>query len=76
MSKLPDVSGSKVVRALEKAGFAVVRTSGSHHRLVHRDDPTRATTVAVHGSKSLKSGTVRNILKQARLTVEELNALL
>jgi predicted RNA binding protein YcfA (HicA-like mRNA interferase family) len=76
MSKIPDVSGSRVVRALENAGFVVVRISGSHHRLVHRDDPTRATTVAVHRSKSLKSGTVRNILKQARLTVEELCALL
>ena len=76
MSKLPDANGARVVRALKRAGFVVVRVSGSHHRLVHANDPTRATTVAVHGTKSLKSGTMRNILKQTGLTADELAALL
>ena len=74
--KLPPVTGTRVVRALERGGFVVVRISGSHNRLVHRDDPTLATTVAVHGSKPLRSGTLRNILKQTGLTVEQLAALL
>jgi predicted RNA binding protein YcfA (HicA-like mRNA interferase family) len=33
--RLPTLKATEVVRALEKAGFAVVRTTGSHHRLVH-----------------------------------------
>jgi predicted RNA binding protein YcfA (HicA-like mRNA interferase family) len=76
MIKLPVASGADVVRALERAGFEVVRVSGSHHRLVHRDDPSKATTVPVHGGKALRKGTLRNILNQAGLTTEELVALL
>jgi predicted RNA binding protein YcfA (HicA-like mRNA interferase family) len=76
MSKLPAVSGIRIVRALGRAGFEVVRVSGSHHRLVHRDDPARATTVPIHGAKTLRAGTLRNILKQTGLTADELVALL
>ena len=72
--KLPAVNGGRAVRALERAGFVVVRVSGSHHRLVHADG--RATTVPVHSSKTLRTGTLRNILKQAGLTVDEFAALL
>jgi predicted RNA binding protein YcfA (HicA-like mRNA interferase family) len=64
--KLPSVTGARAVRALERAGFAIVRVSGSHHRLVHADG--RAATVPVHGSKPLREGTLRNVLKQAGLT--------
>ena len=76
MSKFPAVSGARVVRALERGGFVVVRISGSHHRLVHPGDPSKATTVPVHGAKTLRVGTMRNILKQTGLTVDELIALL
>ena len=76
MSKLPSVSGARVVRALQRGGFVIVRISGSHHRLVHIDDPSRATTVPVHGAKTLRSGTMRNILRQTGLTIDELIALL
>ncbi|MFM9941960.1 MAG: type II toxin-antitoxin system HicA family toxin [Hyphomicrobiaceae bacterium] len=76
MTRLPDVTGARVVRALERAGFVVVRVSGSHHRLVHPNDPTKATTVPVHGTKSLRKGTLRNILNQSGVTVEQLIALL
>jgi predicted RNA binding protein YcfA (HicA-like mRNA interferase family) len=76
MTKLPSATGARVVRALGRAGFVVVRVSGSHHRMVHADDATRATTVPVHGSTPLKSGTLRNILKQTGLTADELQALL
>jgi predicted RNA binding protein YcfA (HicA-like mRNA interferase family) len=72
--KLPSVTGQRAVRALERAGFVVVRVSGSHHRLVHADG--RATTVPVHGSKALRTGTLHNILKQSGLTVDEFAALL
>ena len=76
MTKLPAVSGAQLVRALERAGFEVVRVSGSHYRLVHRDDPRKATTVPIHGSRELRKGTLRNILSQTGLSTEELMALL
>ena len=76
MTRLPAVTAGTVVRALQRAGLVIVRTTGSHHRMVHPADPTRATTVAVHAGKTLKRGTLRNIIKQAGLTVEEFTALL
>ena len=76
MTRLPAVTAGQALRALERAGFMVVRTSGSHHRLVHPADTTRATTVAIYAGKTLKRGTLRNIIKQAGLTVEEFILLL
>jgi predicted RNA binding protein YcfA (HicA-like mRNA interferase family) len=76
MTRLPGLTGNEVVRALEKAGFVVIRTTGSHRRLVHPDDRSRATTVPVHSGKALKRGTLHGIIKQAGLTVDEFVALL
>jgi predicted RNA binding protein YcfA (HicA-like mRNA interferase family) len=65
-----------VVRALERAGFAVIRTSGSHQLLVHADDPRRRTTVPHHGARDLPRGLLRAVIRQAGLTVDEFVALL
>jgi predicted RNA binding protein YcfA (HicA-like mRNA interferase family) len=74
--RLPTVSGRRVVRALQDAGFILDRIVGSHHILAHPDDPKRAVTVPVHGNRDLKPGTLRSILRQAGLTAEELRNLL
>jgi predicted RNA binding protein YcfA (HicA-like mRNA interferase family) len=76
MTQLPALTGKDVVRALEKAGFVEIRTSGSHHRLKHSSDPSRLVTVPVHAGKTLKRGTLHGILKQAGLTADEFVALL
>jgi len=76
MTQLPALTGRDVVRALQKAGFVVIRVSGSHHRLEHPSDSSRTTTVPVHAGKTLKRGTLRAIIKQAGLTVDEFVALL
>jgi predicted RNA binding protein YcfA (HicA-like mRNA interferase family) len=74
--RLPALTARQVIRALERAGFFIERSSGSHHLLVHRDDPRRRVTVAYHGSKDVARGTLSNILRQAQLTVDELLRLL
>ena len=74
--KLRGLRGWEVVRALERAGFVVKRVKGSHQVLVHADDKTRRAIVPVHATKAIKPGTMRSILKQARLTEDELEALL
>jgi predicted RNA binding protein YcfA (HicA-like mRNA interferase family) len=61
---------------LQGAGFSIVRTTGSHYRLVHGTDPTRQTTVPVHKGKDIPRGTLRGIIEQAGLTVEEFVDLL
>lgn len=74
--RLPALKSREVVRALERAGFVVSRTSGSHCRLIHLTDPARKVTVPLHGSADLKRGTLRAIIAQAGLTVPQFVALL
>jgi predicted RNA binding protein YcfA (HicA-like mRNA interferase family) len=70
MPPVPAVRAEQVVKALERAGFTVTRVKGSHHRLRHPDG--RATTVPVHAGRDLPKGTLRAILQDVGLTVEEL----
>jgi len=56
-----------------RAGFVVYRQRGSHITLVRQDPPVQ-TTVPNH--KELDRGTLRSIIRQAGLTVEEFVALL
>ena len=75
-AKLGGLTGREVVRALQHAGFVLKRIKGSHHILVHPADRTRRATVPVHGGTSLKRGTLHGILKQAKLSEDELRAFL
>ena len=68
MVKLPSIKPKKVLKTLLKHGFEVQRQTGSHVRLIHPDG--RATTVAMH-NRDLPRGTLKAILKQSELTLEE-----
>ncbi len=76
MTPLPQITGERLVRALERAGFIQVRQQGSHLTMRHRDDPTRRATIPMHGSQVVRLGTLRAILKGAGVTIEELRDLL
>lgn len=69
MPPLPVLPGMRVVRALEKAGFEVVRIRGSHYVLRHPDG--RGTSVPVHRSQEVRTGTLRAILRDCQLRVDE-----
>ncbi len=70
MMKLPrNVKGKELIRALTKLGFHKAGSRGSHVRLAHVDG--RWTQVAVH-PKPIPHGTLRAILRQAELTVDQL----
>ena len=68
------MSGAKVVRALESAGFVVERIAGSHHAMKHPDG--RAIPVPVHAGRDMPKGTLRNILSIIGMTPDEFRALL
>jgi len=69
--KLPVVSGDQLIRALAKFGYIAVRQKGSHVRLRHSTDPQRVpVTVPLHNE--IAFGTLRRILRDAALTVEQL----
>ena len=75
MTKLPQVNGERLLRALRKDGWQVERTRGSHFILVHASDPTRTVAVPVH-NRPVKAGTLAAILKGADITPERLRELL
>jgi predicted RNA binding protein YcfA (HicA-like mRNA interferase family) len=68
MSKLPQISGKDCIKTLEKAGFYIKRQKGSHVILC-RDNPFAEVVVPNH--KSLDKGTLRAIIRQADLDVDE-----
>ncbi|MEK7710549.1 MAG: type II toxin-antitoxin system HicA family toxin [Planctomycetota bacterium] len=70
MSKLPAASGRDVIRALQLVGFEVARTVGSHH-VLKKSGHAYVVTVPVHGNKSLKPGTLRRLIRDAGLSVDE-----
>jgi predicted RNA binding protein YcfA (HicA-like mRNA interferase family) len=70
MPKLPRISGTEAIRALERLGFTQVRQRGSHV-ILKRVGPETVTgcVVPLHGE--LATGTLRGILKQAGIATEE-----
>jgi predicted RNA binding protein YcfA (HicA-like mRNA interferase family) len=77
--KLPrGVSADRVIRALERLGYEVIRQKGSHVRMRHNGPPFHMITVPWHDP--LKTGTLHSILSevaQARsITIESLSGLL
>jgi predicted RNA binding protein YcfA (HicA-like mRNA interferase family) len=67
MSKLPVLSGEEVINILQSLGYYIRDQKGSHIHLRH---PTRkALTLPNH--KQIARGTLREIIKQAGLTIEE-----
>ncbi|MDT3738903.1 MAG: type II toxin-antitoxin system HicA family toxin [Candidatus Kapabacteria bacterium] len=73
MSGIPVISGLDCVRALNKIGFNFIRQKGSHI-IVRRDNPFSQITVPEH--KVLDRGTLRSIIKQSGLSVDEFKNLL
>ena len=75
MPPLPVVSGRECIAALEKVGFAFARQRGSHIYL-RRNHPPPARTICVPEHRTLDRGTVRAIIRDAGLTVDEFIELL
>lgn len=75
MSKVPSLPHTKIIRALQRDGWVVVRQRGSHIRLQKRiGDEVLKLTVPAH--RPVKRSTLSHILKQARLDVENFLELL
>ena len=75
MAELPVLRSREVVAALGRAGFFVHHQSGSHAVLRHRTETSRRVTVPMH-SRDLKRGTLRSIVREAGLSVDEFVRLL
>lgn len=75
MSKVPSLSYKKIIAALERDGWIVVRQRGSHIRLEKKlPDETLKITVPAH--KPIKRSTLAKIIKQARMNLDSFLELL
>ncbi len=70
MTTFPAVTGPRLIRALRKLGFEVIRVKGSHHFLKHRDG--RCTVVPVHKGETIGRGLLAEILRDCDIKREEL----
>ncbi len=73
MTGLPRISGRECLSALNKVGFNLRRQHGSH-MVLRRDDPFAQVVVPDH--QELDRGTLRAIIRQAGLSVDEFLHLL
>ena len=75
MIKMPIPGYDKIIRALQRDGWVVVRQKGSHIRLQkHTELEVLKITVPAH--VPVKRSTLSHILKQAHLTIERFQKLL
>ncbi|MCK4625672.1 MAG: type II toxin-antitoxin system HicA family toxin [Phycisphaerae bacterium] len=70
MTKVPSLGYRKIIRALQRDGWIVVRQRGSHIRL-HKRLGDRTLKIVVPAHRSVKRSTLAHILKQAELPTEQ-----
>ncbi len=75
MTRLGSYSGQEVIRAFENAGWTVARRKGSHVAM-EKPDCEATLSIPVHKGKDVKRGTLRDLIKDAGLTVDEFITLL
>lgn len=69
-SKLPSFNSRQVVSVLRRHGFILDRQSGSHAVYIHPDG--RRTTVPIHGKRDLGKGLLRQIMRDAEITPDDM----
>ena len=75
MSKLPAITSREAIRAFGKAGFAVVRTHGSH-TILAKEGHRYHLSIPVHKGRTLPRGLLRTLIRAAGLTEQEFRSLL
>jgi predicted RNA binding protein YcfA (HicA-like mRNA interferase family) len=75
LTKVPSLPFSRIIRALQKTGWTVVRQRGSHIRLQKRFE-NEMVKITVPAHRPVKRSTLSHILKQARIDVKSFIDLL
>jgi predicted RNA binding protein YcfA (HicA-like mRNA interferase family) len=75
MTRLPRVTGEQVKAALLRSGFVLTHVRGSHHYLRPKDGGV-LVTIPVHSGEILALKTLKVILDQAGITVQQLRKML
>jgi len=75
MAKLQELSYREVTRRLQKLGFRFYRQGKGSHELWVRDSDGRVIPVPRHPSKPVRKGTVRAIIRECGVSVQEFMGL-
>ena len=70
MSRLGSYRGEQVVKAFQRAGWSIARVRSSHV-ILEREGFVATLSIPVHKGKNVKRGTLRDLIKDAELSVEE-----
>jgi len=76
MTKTPVLTANDVIRGLKKAGFMLYRQARGSHEIWYNPVTKRRTTVPNHPGVDIRKGTLKAILKEADLSLEEFLKLL
>ena len=74
MTSFPALSGKDLIAALRQGGFQIIRVRGSHHFVRHADG--RSTVVPVHAGETIGTGLLGRIVRDCKLSREDLRKLL
>jgi len=74
MPKIPVVKAEDLLKTLQKIGFVKHSQTGSHVQLKHVDG--RRVTVPNHPNKEIKKGTLKGIIDDIEISVEEFSEAL
>ena len=64
---MKSISGKKLCEVFEKLAWVLVRVKGSYH-IYTKENVSKIIVITVHGNRDLPTGTLKNILKDAELT--------
>jgi len=70
MSKMRQVKGKEAVRAFKRAGFSVIRITGSHH-IMEKEGHVGQLSVPVHRGENVGKGLLLSLIATAGLTWDE-----
>jgi predicted RNA binding protein YcfA (HicA-like mRNA interferase family) len=71
MTRLPSLTARAVIKKLKKAGFVFDRQAKGSHEIWYNPITKRRTTVPNHPGVDIPKGTLKSIIKEAGLTMEE-----
>ena len=75
MTKLPLLSAHKIIKALSKVGFELISQKGSHIKLKRKNDD-KTKVVIVPNFNEVPAGTLRSIIRQSGLDMDDFLKLL
>ena len=72
-SELPRITAREIIAVLEKVGFLFIRQSGSHK--IYKNSEGKRVTVPFHGNKILHPKVLKSIIKDAEISIDQLEKI-